>query len=275
MARRLHGKVALITGASSGIGAAVARLFAREGASVAATGRNEAALTALVEEIAGFGGSAKAFPGDVTDDAAVAAVVSATVSEFGGLNLLVNNAGVLQGGATDAATMENWDFNMSVNARAPFRFITQAIPHLKEAAAAPAAEGGGAAVVNVSSVNGQQSFGGCVSYCAAKAALDMVTRCASVDLAPFGIRVNSVNPGVTMTNLQKAGGAQRGGLRGLRGAQCLRHPPARRPPWQLRVARGNRRERALPRLGPVQLHHGYNPLCRRGAREPRCTLICC
>jgi NAD(P)-dependent dehydrogenase (short-subunit alcohol dehydrogenase family) len=185
------------TGASSGIGAAVAKLFAKEGASVAATGRNEAALAALVEDIASAGGSAKFFAADVTDDAAVAGVVDSAVREFGALDILVNNAGVLQGGATDDATMDNWDFNFSVNARGPFCFLTQAIPHLKKSAAAEgSAEGGAgggaggfrtAAVVNVSSVNGQQSFGGTVSYCAAKAALDMVTRCASVDLAPHGV----------------------------------------------------------------------------------------
>ena len=200
-AKILSGQGALVTGASSGIGAAVAKLFAQHGAKVAATGRNEAALAALVAEIEGGGGLCKAFPADVTDDAAVTRVVSQTVQEFGALSILVNNAGVLRGGATDVATMTNWDFNFDVNARAPFCYLVESVPHLKVAA-----EAGGAAVVNVSSVNGQQSFGGCVAYCASKAALDMVTKCASVDLAPFGIRVNSVNPGVTMTNLQKAGG---------------------------------------------------------------------
>mmetsp|Transcript_5128 Transcript_5128/g.11323 ORF Transcript_5128/g.11323 Transcript_5128/m.11323 type:complete len:83 (+) Transcript_5128:176-424(+) len=82
--------------------------------------------------------------------------------------------------------MANWDFNFAVNARAPFCFTSNAVPHLKAA-------GMDSAIVNVSSVNGLQSFGGTASYCASKAAVDMLTRCASVDLAPFGIRVNSVN----------------------------------------------------------------------------------
>ena len=197
-AASLAGKVALVTGASSGIGRAVATLLASRGASVALTARNTEALESLRSEIESSGGTAAVFPGDVTDDASVAEVVASATAHFKRLDILVNNAGVLQGGTTDAASMANWDFNMSTNARAPFLFLTSALPHLKEA--------GAGSVVNVSSVNGQQSFGGCVSYCASKAALDMMTRCASIDLAQYGIRVNAVSPGVTMTNLQKAGG---------------------------------------------------------------------
>ena len=198
-AQRLASKVALITGASSGIGRATALLFAREGAKVAATGRNQAALDALVAEIESEGGSAVAISTDITDDAAVKACVEGAVKKFGQLNILVNNAGVLAGGAVGDADMTNFDFNMNVNARAPFCFLMNAVPYLKAA-------GSDSAVVNVSSVNGLQSFGGTAAYCCSKAAVDMLTRCASVDLAPFGIRVNSVNPGVVATNLQKTGG---------------------------------------------------------------------
>ena len=198
-AQRLASKVALITGASSGIGRATALLFAREGAKVAATGRNQAALDALVAEIESEGGSAVAISTDITDDAAVKACVEGAVKKFGQLNILVNNAGVLAGGAVGDADMTNFDFNMNVNARAPFCFLMNAVPYLKAA-------GSDSAVVNVSSVNGLQSFGGTAAYCCSKAAVDMLTRCASVDLAPFGIRVNSVNPGVVITELQKRGG---------------------------------------------------------------------
>mmetsp|Transcript_5126 Transcript_5126/g.11317 ORF Transcript_5126/g.11317 Transcript_5126/m.11317 type:complete len:239 (+) Transcript_5126:361-1077(+) len=159
----------------------------KEGARVAAIGRNQASLDSLIEAITSDGGEAVAINCDITDDGA------------GSLSILVNNAGVLQGGAVGVATMANWDFNFAVNARAPFCFTSNAVPHLKAA-------GMDSAIVNVSSVNGLQSFGGTASYCASKAAVDMLTRCASVDLAPFGIRVNSVNPGVTYTNLQKTGG---------------------------------------------------------------------
>eukprot|EP00811_Abedinium_folium_P008220 NODE_17593_length_935_cov_1.837871.p1 GENE.NODE_17593_length_935_cov_1.837871~~NODE_17593_length_935_cov_1.837871.p1 ORF type:complete len:288 (+),score=84.20 NODE_17593_length_935_cov_1.837871:75-866(+) len=196
----LAGHVALITGATSGIGLAAARLFAREGARIAATGRNKPALAALVKEISKAGGDAKSFPGDLTKDRHVRRVVESTVNHYGGLNILVNNAGVLQGGTTDEATMANWDFNMDVNARGAFCFLHHAVPHLKKAGP------GKASVVNVSSINGKMSFPGCMSYCVSKAAVDMMTRCASVDLGPHGIRVNAVHPGVTMTDLQKRGG---------------------------------------------------------------------
>lgn len=102
---RLAGKVALVTGASSGIGRATALLFAAEGARVAVTARRDAELTSLVDEITKLGGTAAAFPADLTDDAAVAGVVDGTVARFSSLDILVNNAGVLQGGATGAASM--------------------------------------------------------------------------------------------------------------------------------------------------------------------------
>ena len=197
---KLSQKVAIITGASSGIGLATARRFAKEGAMITATGRNQESLDALVSQINESGGSAIAVVADITKDDQVANVVNQTVEKFGKINILVNNAGVLKGGAVgaDENAMETWDFNMNANARAPFSFINQAVPHLKEQEQS--------AIVNVSSVNGMQSFGGTAAYCASKAALDMLMRCASIDLAPYGIRVNNVNPGVVITELQKTGG---------------------------------------------------------------------
>ncbi|GMH83759.1 hypothetical protein TrVE_jg3505 [Triparma verrucosa] len=198
----LGSKVALVTGATSGIGRATALMLAREGARVVATGRNSSALTSLVSEIEQDGGTAFGIKGDCTNDTDVERVVSGAVDKFGSLSILINNAGVLRGGAVgtgDSATqMETWDFNMAVNARAPMAFIAHAVPHLKENESS--------AIVNVSSVNGLQSFGGTAGYCASKASMDMLMRCASVDLAPFGIRCNNVNPGVVVTNLQKRGG---------------------------------------------------------------------
>jgi NAD(P)-dependent dehydrogenase (short-subunit alcohol dehydrogenase family) len=199
---RLSQRVAIITGASSGIGLATAKLFAKEGANVVATGRNQQSLDKLVADINASGGQALAVVADITNDAQIANVVTQAINAFGQVNILVNNAGVLKGGAVgddqNGGAMATWDFNMNVNARAPFSFINQTVPHLKEQAHS--------AIVNVSSVNGMQSFGGTAAYCASKSALDMLMRCASVDLAPFGIRVNNVNPGVVITELQKTGG---------------------------------------------------------------------
>mmetsp|Transcript_34052 Transcript_34052/g.48380 ORF Transcript_34052/g.48380 Transcript_34052/m.48380 type:complete len:167 (+) Transcript_34052:364-864(+) len=99
-----------------------------------------------------------------------------------------------------AVTMDNYHYNMITNTQAPFEIMMHAIPYLKlQKDLSPS-------VVTVSSVNGKQAFAGCISYCMSKAAVDQMTRCASVDLASHGIRVNAVNPGVIATNLQKAGG---------------------------------------------------------------------
>ena len=112
---KLSQKVAIITGASSGIGLATARLFAKEGAMITATGRNLPALNALVSQIEADGGSAIAVVADVTKDDQIANVVNQTMEKYGKINILVNNAGVLKGGAVggDDNALETWDFNMT------------------------------------------------------------------------------------------------------------------------------------------------------------------
>jgi len=109
----------------------------------------------------------------------------------------VNAAGVIASGALDATTDETWDTMMAVNARAPFRLMRAAAPHLI------ARKG---AVVNVSSVNGLRSFPGVLAYCVSKSAVDQLTRCAALELAARGVRVNAVNPGVVISNLHRRGG---------------------------------------------------------------------
>lgn len=199
----LVGVRALVTGASSGIGRAIAVSFAREGAQVYATGRNKAALEALAAE----GGCAHFGAADLTEEGACAGVVAAAVADLGGLTTLVNSAGVLQGGAfgiaeaDGGASMASYDGNFAANTRAPFEMILRASPHLIAAGVAA-----GPSVVNVSSVNGKQSFATLASYCGSKAAIDHIARVAALDLAPHGIRVNNVNPGVTVTPLQQRGG---------------------------------------------------------------------
>lgn len=135
---------------------------------------------------------------DITREGECERMVTKAAEILGGLTTVVNAAGVLYGGATGEVDLSNYQKNMTCNTQAPFEIVMHAIPHLKDQDKSISRS-----IVNVSSVNGKQAFAGCVAYCMSKAALDQLTKCASVDLAKHGIRVNSVNPGVIETNLQK------------------------------------------------------------------------
>ena len=187
--------IAVITGASSGIGKATALKLARD-YEIVAVGRDTEALGAVCATIRGEGGRATPLVSDVTASAAPAAIV-ARATELGGIDALVNAAGVIASGGVAETTDEGWDAMLDVNVRAPFRLIREAAPLL-------AARKG--AVVNVSSVAGVRAFPGLVSYCVSKAAIDQLTRCAALDFAAQGVRVNAVNPGVVVTNLHRRGG---------------------------------------------------------------------
>lgn len=134
---------------------------------------------------------------DVTADEAPDRIVRSAVDAFGGIDVLVNAAGVIAGGTLEATSDDVWDRMMGVNARAPFRLMRAALPQLT------ARKG---SVVNVSSVNGLRSFPGVLAYCVSKSAVNQLTRCAAIELAPLGVRVNAVNPGVTVTNLHRRSG---------------------------------------------------------------------
>lgn len=189
-------RVAVVTGASSGIGRAAALALARHGAAVVAVGRDEAALERTVADIRGAGGRATAVVADVTAPETPERIVQAAAAE-GGLDVLVNAAGVIGLGAAEATSDELFDRMMAVNVRAPFRLMRAALPYLQVRPGA---------VVNVSSVNGLRAFPGVAAYCASKAALDHLTRCAALDWAPLGVRVNAVNPGVVVSNLHRRAG---------------------------------------------------------------------
>src|SRR5262245_34033634 len=191
------GKVVLITGATSGIGRETAEAFGRERASVVAVGRNDSALDAVCGAIRAAGGSAASCKADVTASDAPGRIVDTAIRTFGGIDVLVNAAGVIASGTLEATTDDVWDAMMTVNARAPFRLMRGALPHLV------ARKG---SVVNVSSVNGLRSFPGVLAYCVSKSAVDQLTRCAAIELAPLGVRINAVNPGVTVTNLHRRSG---------------------------------------------------------------------
>jgi NAD(P)-dependent dehydrogenase (short-subunit alcohol dehydrogenase family) len=190
-------KTVIVTGATSGIGRAAAESFGREGASVVLVGRNEAVLGEVAGTVRDAGSRAVACPADVTAADAPQRVVAAALGAFGGIDVLVNAAGVIATGALEATTDEVWDAMMAINLRAPFRLMRAAAPHLAKRKGS---------VVNVSSVNGLRSFPGVLAYCVSKAGVDHLTRCAAIEMAPLGVRINAVNPGVTVTNLHRRSG---------------------------------------------------------------------
>jgi len=192
----MDGQVALITGATSGIGRATALRFAAEGARLAIVARRAAEL-AEVARAAGTAGHARAIAADVTHAAEIERVVRETVEALGGIDVLVNAAGILTGGTIETTRLQDWDYMMNLNARAPFYLIQCALPYLIERRGA---------IVNVSSVTGIRAFPGILAYCASKAAVDQLTRCVALEVASKGVRVNAVNPGVVVTNLHRAGG---------------------------------------------------------------------
>ncbi len=196
-ASSFSGKSVIVTGATSGIGRAAALEFARCGASVLAVGRSVEALA----DVARAGGAIQTCAADITEDGAAERIVSSAIGAYGGVDVLVNAAGVIGTGTIDATTDEKWDAMMNVNVKAPFRLMRAAVAYLKERRGC---------VVNVSSVNGLRAFAGVLAYNVSKAAVDHLTRCAALEMAPFGVRVNGVNPGVTVTNLHRRGGMDEG-----------------------------------------------------------------
>ncbi len=188
---------AVVTGATSGIGHATALRLARDGYSILAVGRDETALADTGHAVMAKGGTCATLRADVVDADAPERIVAAALERFGALDALVNAAGIIGSGTVENTTDEAWDRMMDINARAPFRLMRAAAPHL-------AARRG--AVVNVSSVTGVRAFPGVLAYCVSKAAVDQLTRCAALELAAKGIRVNAVNPGVVVTNLHRRSG---------------------------------------------------------------------
>ncbi|MBC7901157.1 MAG: glucose 1-dehydrogenase [Saprospiraceae bacterium] len=190
-------KVVVITGASSGIGRAAAHLFAVSGAKVVGVGRNESDLGSLRDELRSVSGSIKVHLADITETSQVDRLVSETVQHFGHIDVLVNSAGIIKNGSIEDTTLDDWDKMMNINLRSAFYLTQKCIPHLVKT------KGN---VVNVSSVTGLRAFPNVLAYCVSKAATDQLTRCSALELAPKGVRVNAVNPGVVVTNLHKRGG---------------------------------------------------------------------
>jgi NAD(P)-dependent dehydrogenase (short-subunit alcohol dehydrogenase family) len=190
-------KIAIVTGATSGIGRATALALAASDAHIALVGRDARALEDVMAEIAHAGRESIAVVADLLSDRSASDIVSAAVARFGAVDVVVNAAGAIAMGTTDETPDEVWDGMMALNVRVPFRLMRAAFPYLKERKGA---------VVNVSSVNGRRVFPNLAAYNTSKAALDQLTRCAAIEWASHGVRVNAVNPGVTVTNLHRRSG---------------------------------------------------------------------
>ena len=185
---RLAGKVAIISGAASGMGAEAARLFAREGAKVVIADLLAAEGQQVAADIAAAGGEACFVRADVTSEADWQTLVEATVARYGRLDILVNNAGLSSTSAGGHLDTEGWHRIMAVNATGVFLGTKAAIPALQAA--------GGGAIVNISSIMGfVGGEGGHPAYHASKGAVRLFTKAMAVRYGPEGIRVNSVHPG--------------------------------------------------------------------------------
>ncbi len=190
-------KIAVITGASSGIGRAASLLFAHNGAHVVAVGRNQHELGNLRDEARQVDGSVRTHLADLTEVSQVDRLVTDTIEHFGRIDILVNSAGMIKTGSIEDTTLDDWDKMMNVNLRSMFYLTQKCVPFLVQS------KGN---IVNVSSVTGTRAFPNVLAYCVSKAATDQLTRCSALELAAKGVRVNAVNPGVVITNLHKRGG---------------------------------------------------------------------
>ncbi|XP_062580931.1 3-oxoacyl-[acyl-carrier-protein] reductase FabG-like [Saccostrea cucullata] len=196
----LLNKVVIITGASSGIGAATALEFAKTGAKLVLAARNVERLNDIASQCVAKGlQQDKIFVKgcDITNEENLKSLIDSSVKKYGQIDVLVNNAGSGKYVPFLETSAEVFDEIFNINVRAPFILTQMCVPHLKKTQGC---------VVNVSSISGQRSFPMAMSYCMSKAALDHFTRTLAIDLAKEKVRVNSVNPGVVITEFQRRAG---------------------------------------------------------------------
>lgn len=199
----MAGKIAFVTGAGTGIGAATALLLARQGAKVSLIGRRMAPLIDVQNAILGEGGEARTIEADVADATAMSSAVAETVKAFGGLHLAVNNAGVSSGSnPVGEVSGDAWRDVMSVNLDGVFNAMRAQLPEILAS--------GGGAVVNVSSVFGYRGLPTRAAYTASKHGVIGLTRAAAIEYAARGVRINTVSPGVIDTPMLDSDRSQAG-----------------------------------------------------------------
>ncbi len=187
----------IVTGASSGIGRATVLRFAEAKENIVLVGRNFEALEAVGNELKAKGAETCVVAVDLYEESAAPQIVATAMGKFSRIDVLVNAAGIIANGTIENTTLASWDQMMNINVRVIFQLMQAATPALLQT------KGN---IVNVSSVTGTRSFPNVLAYCVSKAALDQLTRCAALDLAAKGVRVNAVNPGVVVTNLHRRSG---------------------------------------------------------------------
>jgi len=211
---RLTERVAFVTGASRGIGEAIARRFAEEGARVVLAARDGGAIGSIAAELSAGGAESLAVPCDVTDTGSVRDAVAAAVGRFGKLDILVNNAGL--GGPTplEGEDESRWDAILATNLTAVFRVTRAAAPHLEN----------GGCVINLSSVLGRFGVAGYGAYCAYKHGVIGLTRALALELAPRKITVNAICPGWVETEMARTGFSRFGSVEQGRAAAAAMAP---------------------------------------------------
>jgi NAD(P)-dependent dehydrogenase (short-subunit alcohol dehydrogenase family) len=189
----LDSKTAVVTGGSSGIGAAIAEAMADAGARVLLVGRDESRLASVAGRIRERGGTCETLSVDLTTDAGPTVAVDAALGAFGSLDVLVHSAGIFWPKPFEETSLRDLDRQWEINVRAPFALSQAALPSL----------GSGASIIFVSSIAGYVGFPNSTAYCATKGAIELLTRALAVELAPRGIRVNVIAPGNIRTHMNE------------------------------------------------------------------------
>lgn len=191
---RLKDKVAIVTGSSMGIGEAIARRYAKEGATVIVNYlKNPEKAEAIVKDIVAAGGKAKAYKADVSKVAEIEKFAAAVIKDFGRVDILVNNAGVFRTVPVMETTEEIWDEQLDLNLKGYFFFVRALVPNWRKI--------GGGKVVNISSIAGTGAFPNCPAYCASKGGVVNLTKALAAELGKENINVNSLAPGNVATPL--------------------------------------------------------------------------